>query len=246
MTDLHTHILPGMDDGAKDVETSLTLLRMEAAQGVDTVVLTPHFYRDREEPSHFLARRAKAAKTLADALMALPEEERKTLPRLALGAEIAWVPNLAEWPELSQLCLGASRHFLLELPFHPWTDQLINRLYELPGRTGLTPVLAHIERYLKDQKPQHLEAVLALGVPVQVSAEPLLHLTQRGAVLKLLRERRAQLIASDTHDPHSRPPNLGDALAVVRRRLGDGKADSLAARSGEILTQPPETNIRSI
>lgn len=248
MTDLHTHILPRMDDGAKDVETSLTLLRMEAAQGVDTVVLTPHFYRDREKPSHFLARRAKAAKTLSDALVALPEEERKTLPRLALGAEIAWVPNLAEWPELSQLCLGASRHFLLELPFRPWTDQLINRLYELPGRTGLTPVLAHIERYLKDQKPQHLEAVLALGVPVQVSAEPLLHLTQRGAVLKLLRERRAQLIASDTHDPHSRPPNLGDALAVVRRRLGDGKADSLAARSGEILSRSPETipDIRSI
>ena len=108
------------------------------------------------------------------------------------------------------------------------------------------PVLAYIERYLKDQKPQHLEAVLALGVPAQVSAEPLLHLTQRGAVLKLLRERRAQLIASDTHDPHSRPPNLGDALVVVRRRLGDGKADSLAARSGEILTHPPETNIRSI
>lgn len=88
--------------------------------------------------------------------------------------------------------------------------------------------------------------MLALGVPAQVSAEPLLHLTQRGAVLKLLRERRAQLIASDTQDPHSRPPNLGDALAVVRRRLGDGKADSLAARSGEILTHPPETNIRSI
>ena len=64
----------------------------------------------------------------------LPEEEHKALPRLALGAEIAWVPNLAEWPELSQLCLGASRHFLLELPFSPWTDQLINRLYELPGR----------------------------------------------------------------------------------------------------------------
>ena len=64
----------------------------------------------------------------------LPEEEHKALPRLALGAEIAWVPNLAEWPELPRLCLGTSRHFLLELPFRPWTDQLINRLYELPGR----------------------------------------------------------------------------------------------------------------
>lgn len=176
----------------------------------------------------------------------LPEEEHKALPRLALGAEIAWVPNLAEWPELPRLCLGTSRHFLLELPFRPWTDQLINRLYELPGRTGLTPVIAHIERYLKNQKSQHIEAVLSMGVPVQVSAEPLLHPLRRGAVLRLLRERSAQLIASDTHDPHSRPPNLGDALVVVRRRLGDGKADSLAARSGEILTHPSETNIRSI
>ena len=58
MIDLHTHILPGMDDGAKDVKTSLALLRMESAQGVGTVVLTPHFYRDREEPQHFLTRRA--------------------------------------------------------------------------------------------------------------------------------------------------------------------------------------------
>ena len=235
MTDLHTHILPGMDDGAQDVETSLALLRMEAAQGVDTVVLTPHFYRDREEPSHFLDRRARAAKTLADALMALPQEERAALPRLALGAEIAWVPNLAEWPELTQLCLGQSRCFLLELPSRPWTEQLIDQLYELHGRTGLTPVLAHIERYLKNQKPKHLEAVLALGVPVQVSAEPLLHLTRRGAVLKLLRERRAQLIASDAHNTGARPPNLGDAMAVVRRKLGGGKADSLAARSDALL-----------
>lgn len=156
------------------------------------------------------------------------------------------MPNLAEWEELPRLCLGTSRHFLLELPFAPWSEQLVSQLYELPGRTGLTPVIAHIERYLKNQKSQHIEAVLSMGVPVQVSAEPLLHPLRRGAVLRLLRERSAQLIASDTHDPHSRLPNLGDALAVVRRRLGDGKADSLAARSGEILTHPPETNIRSI
>jgi protein subunit release factor B len=55
MTDLHTHILPGMDDGSPDVETSIAMLRMEAEQGVHTVVLTPHFYRDRERPEHFLS-----------------------------------------------------------------------------------------------------------------------------------------------------------------------------------------------
>ena len=61
MTDLHTHILPGMDDGAVSVETSLEMLRMERDQGVDAVVLTPHFYRDRERPEQFLARRRASA-----------------------------------------------------------------------------------------------------------------------------------------------------------------------------------------
>lgn len=242
MTDLHTHILPGLDDGARDPETSLALLRMEAAQGVDTVVLTPHFYRHHEQIQHFLKRRDRAARTLTDALMALPEEERQTLPGLELGAEIAWAPNLAQWPELPQLCLGSSRCFLLELPFYPWTDQLINQLYELPGSTGLTPVLAHIERYIKNQKPQHLEAVLSLGVPVQVSAEPLLHLTQRGPVLRLLRENRAQLVASDAHSLTTRPPNLGDALAVIRRKLGEAKAAAIAAQGGAILSSPPHSD----
>ena len=75
MTDLHTHILPGVDDGAKAPEESLEMLRMERDQGVDTVVLTPHFYRDRERPEHFLKRRRAAGEALRDALMALPEEE---------------------------------------------------------------------------------------------------------------------------------------------------------------------------
>ena len=82
MTDLHTHILPGMDDGAESVEMSLDMLRMERDQGVDAVVLTPHFYRDRERPEHFQKRRWAAAEALRNALLALPEEELRSMPRL--------------------------------------------------------------------------------------------------------------------------------------------------------------------
>ncbi|MDD6188463.1 MAG: hypothetical protein PUB32_02640 [Clostridiales bacterium] len=224
MTDLHTHILPGMDDGAKTVEISLEMLRMERDQGVDTVVLTPHFYRDRERPERFLARRREAEETLLKALLALPEEERSTMPRLVLGAEVAWVPNLADWPELPQLCMGRGRHLLLELPMNPWNEQMFRQLYDLMGRTGLTPVIAHIERYMKMQKPEHIKEVLSLGVPVQVSSEPLLHPLNRGRVLKLLRERQAQLIASDCHNTTSRPPNLGPAMEIVKKKLGKASA----------------------
>ena len=57
MTDLHTHILPGMDDGAKDAQMSIAMLRAQRDQGVDTVVLSPHFYGDREDVDRFLRRR---------------------------------------------------------------------------------------------------------------------------------------------------------------------------------------------
>lgn len=242
MTDLHTHILPGMDDGAKDVETSLDMLRAQREQGVDAVILTPHFYRRREHADHFLKRRRAAAQHLADALMALPQDEARTLPRLALGAEVAWFPNMADCQELEFLTLGTSRTFLLELPFQPWTDQMISQLYELPARTGLTPILAHLERYTKGQRKAHMEAVMRLGFPVQISAAPMLHSLQRGALLKMLREGRAQYVASDSHSRSARPPNLGAAMTVVRRKLGGDMADSLIRRSdelfGEALNRP--------
>ena len=85
MTDLHTHILPGMDDGARTVKESLKMLRMERSQGVDTVVLTPHFYRDYETPEHFLQRREESVRVLETVIGRLPESEQKKLPRRSCG-----------------------------------------------------------------------------------------------------------------------------------------------------------------
>ena len=95
MTDLHTHILPGMDDGARNVQESLDLLRMEWEQGVHTVVLTPHLYRDRENLSHFLHRRERAVEELEWALDGLPVQARENLPQLILGAEV--IPAICCW-----------------------------------------------------------------------------------------------------------------------------------------------------
>lgn len=239
MTDLRTHILPGMDDGAVSVETSLEMLRMERDQGVDAVVLTPHFYRDRERPEQFLARRRASAERLRDALAALPEAEARAMPRLILGAEVAWVPNLPDMPELPGLCMGRSRNLLLELPFTPWNGQMFRQLYELMGRTGITPVIAHAERYLRYQKPEHIAELVSLGVPVQVSAGPLRRPLRRGKALKLLREQRAQLVASDCHDTVHRPPDLGPGAAVLGRKLGEAFLRDMSRRTDELAEQPP-------
>lgn len=234
MTDLHTHILPGMDDGAKTVEESLAMLRMEREQGVDTVVLTPHFYRDRENPKHFLQRREKAVAALERGILALPEKERAGLPRLLTGAEVAWAPNLSDWEELPRLCLGGTSNLLLELPFSPWTDRMIDQIYDLMSRTGVTPVIAHLERYLKLQRGERIREVLDLGVPVQVSGDALLRVMGRSGALKLLKNRQAHLLASDCHNCDRRAPTLAAAVSVARRKLGDERAEALLRCADEL------------
>ena len=91
MTDLHTHILPGMDDGAQTIEEALALLQTQAQQGVDAVALTPHFYGRRESVESFLSRREAAWQQLLEATAGLQT------PKLILGAEVSWMPEMDQW-----------------------------------------------------------------------------------------------------------------------------------------------------
>ena len=219
MIDLHTHILCGMDDGARNADMSLEMLRMERQQGVDTVVLTPHFYRNREHSTDFLRRRREAAMRLRERLEQLPEEEQAALPRMIAGAEVAWVPNLRDCDHLDQMCLGKTKYLLLELPYSKWDSALVDQIYDLMSRTGLTPVLAHLDRYRRLQRPEQLREMMELDVPVQLSASEFLRLTGRGYNLKALRQY-AHVVASDCHDPIRRRPDLGEAMAVIEKKLG--------------------------
>ena len=219
MTDIHCHILPGMDDGSPSVAVSEEMLRMQAEQGMDTVVLTSHFYRHHEHPEDFLARQRAAWEELQNHLRSLPEEV--PMPRLLTGAEVAWVPNMEELMDLSRFCIGGTRNLLLELPFQPWQGNMVRQIYDMMGHTGITPVIAHIERYIKFQRRDLVDAVFSLGVPVQISAELLLHPFTRRMALKLLRSGRAQFIASDSHNLTTRKPNMGPAIAVLRQKLGE-------------------------
>ena len=235
MTDLHTHILPGMDDGARSVETSLAMLREEAAQGVRTVALTPHYYRDRESSGSFLARRAEAVSALEGAIAALPEAERAALPARVLAAEVAWVPNLIDCSRLRELCYAGTDAFLLELPMQPWYDGLFSQLYDLMNVTGLTPVIAHIDRYWSTQKPQRMVELFALGVPIQLSASALLHFTSRSRALSYLEDGRAEYLMSDCHGMHERRPNLRPALDVIGKKLGEAAIRHCAEQTDALL-----------
>ncbi len=231
MIDLHTHILPDMDDGAPDVETAVAMLRMEKEQGVDAVALTPHFYRNREDISDFLSRRSVALEKLKSHI-----SDEDDLPRLIIGAEVAWTAGIEDLPDLRSLCYENSEYLLIELPSAPWTDDLFRRLYNLMSRTAITPVIAHVERYFNCQKKSQMVELLEMGLPLQVSAAPILSLLYRGKAIKLLKEYDALLI-SDCHNCTTRSPNIGTALSVLERKLSKKTAEEIAQRTDLLLEE---------
>ena len=211
MTDLHTHILPGMDDGAGDVRQSLVMLTQQAEQGVKTVALTPHYYPHKESPTSFLERREAAWQQLNARIT------DSALPKLRLGAEVAYVPGMWEWEELPRLCYDGTKVLLIELPLSAWNDDMFQELYRILSRRGITPMVAHLDRYLQIQEKKLLYRLLDMDIPFQVSVSSL---------LKPFSHRARQLWfqggvpVSDCHDPFRRAPNLGQLRELICRKYG--------------------------
>ena len=215
MIDFHTHILPEMDDGSRSVEESLSMLRAEQAQGVDTVVLTPHFYPKHESLTRFLQRREESFNRLQAAAA-----ENWLQPKLLTGAEVYFFRGIAESDILPELAVAGTDLVLVEMPVTKWSEQMLRELGEIHSKTGLIPVVAHVERYLKDNG-RHLSDVLAeLPALVQANSSFFLSLGTRRRAMRLLRQGKIHLLGSDCHNMTSRTPNLGVAKEKIIRALG--------------------------
>ena len=212
--DFHSHVLPGLDDGSRNVETSLAMLRRSAEQGVEVMAATSHFYAWRDRPERFLERRARAWEQLQAALE--PE-----MPRLYLGSEVAFFEGISQAAQVDRLCLEGTDVLLLEMPFRPWSGQDVDEVEDLLVRRGFRVVLAHLERYLPMRENRSLiQELLELPALVQINAESLLEWRGRGRVLRLFRDGKAHLLGSDCHGVEFRPPNLGQGRAVLSKKLG--------------------------
>ena len=228
MIDVHTHILPCIDDGSKSVEMSLEMLRISAAQGVKTVVATPHFYPTRNNPEKFYEDRQRAWEQLGQ----LPED----LPQVLLGAEVAYFEGISRSSQLEAMRLGSSDLLLVEMPMSPWTDYMIDEVVSIPGNLGLQPVLAHVDRYLhRSQLPRYLEDILDMEIPLQVSASAFGKFSERGKMLRLVKNGCVDFIGSDAHNLTTRVPNMADAARVIAKKLGEEALQDITARSASLL-----------
>lgn len=228
MIDFHSHILPGIDDGSQHVQDSLEMLRRLSAQGVDTVVLTPHFYAERNPAEQFLARRQAALDRLREAL---PDDA----PRLLLGAEVLYYRGISHFEKLEQLCMEGTNVLLLEMPFSHWSEYEIREVCEMAVSGEVTVLLAHIERYLAFQKQEVWDRLLSCGVLMQSNAEFFLTPVLRRRALQMLRQDRIHLLGTDTHNLTTRAPHMDGAMAYIAKHLGQEYCEFLEQRAYDFL-----------
>lgn len=216
MLDIHTHMLPGMDDGSRSVEQSLAMLSLEAEQGVDTVVMTPHFLADREAPRQFLLRRQAAESRLRSAL-----RDKPGMPQILCGAEVAFFEGISRAEGVDQLCIQGSNALLIEMPFVKWTPRMLGELTELRQVHGLQPVLAHVERYQGCTTWATIEALQDEDMWIQVNTSFFLRWQTAHRAMAMLKKRQIHFVATDSHNLMSRKPDLGEAIDKISRKLGD-------------------------
>ncbi len=237
-TDFHSHILPGVDDGSLDVEMSLAMLRMEAAQGISCVIATPHFYPQYDSPDRFLERRDRALARLLEAM-----EPEPGLPELLLGAEVYFFRGMSQSDQLRRLTIAGKNCILIEMPPPPWTAEMYRELSDIWTQRGILPIVAHIDRYISPLRTHGIPESLA-RMPVLVQANASFFLDKRTGWMarQLLKAGWIHLLGSDCHNITTRKPNLGDALQCIRRRLGEAALEQLEYHQGNALgkCEPPK------
>ena len=231
--DFHSHILPGVDDGSGSLETSLAMLRMEAEQGIGHVIATPHFYPQQDSPERFLQRREQAMARLQE--MMTPGEN---LPKVTLGAEVYFYRGMSESDQLSRLTIEGKNCILIEMPLPPWTEDMYQELEAIWVRRGILPIVAHVDRYIRPFRTYGIPKRLAeLPVLVQANAEFFLNKHTSGMALRMLKQDKIHLLGSDCHNLSTRRPDLGDALQLIRSKLGEAALQRIETYQRDVMDE---------
>lgn len=232
MIDYHSHILPGMDDGSRNTDESLEMLRLSALQGVDTIIATPHFCMHVESIPSFLLRRRDAHELLEIAC-----HSESGLPRIILGAEVAYFTGISNNEDIAHLCITGTAHLLLEMPFEKWSERMLMEVCNLAVKRGITPVIAHIEQYMTTENIKALPKLLRNGVITQISAESLISRRTRQIVLRHLAQNHVHLLGSDSHNMTTYKTNINEGYKIICETLGKYKLDEIEALGRAILKQ---------
>jgi len=224
MIDLHSHILPGIDDGAKTLEMSLEMAHLAVADGIHTMACTPHIY-----PGLYL----NDTQGITQARDALQREldDRNIALRLVTGADVHLVPGLLEGLKGGRVpTLNRSRYVLLEPSHHVAPPHFEHSVFHLVV-AGYTPVITHPERLTWiDTHYEVFVRMIRQGAWMQVTAGALTGMFGPRAQYwgeKFVAEGHTHILATDAHSNGRRLPCLSKGLAVAERLIGKTEAARL-------------------
>ncbi len=228
--DIHSHILPSVDDGSQSMSESLQLLSLMRSQGITDVIATPHFYPLEDTFDDYKRRISKAYKAL------LKETEGKDLPNIYLGSEVLYYRYIGSSESVFGLCLNNSRYLLLELTDECICKEFFEDMENLYNKLGITPIIAHLERYCHAPNYKKLlKYIKNSPLLAQINASSLFSQSRR-VTERLIKGGYVNFIATDAHSVTRRPPLMKQALAEIAETLGTEYASGFI-RNSQILLE---------
>lgn len=226
--DIHCHIVPGVDDGAADIEETRKLLEMEYKQGVRNIILTPHFrFQMFETPLEKVQRQFRLAEEAA-------ADISKDL-HLYLGCEFhANMEILPMLREKKVSTMAGSRYVLVEFSHNSEAPYIRERLSAMLSG-GYRPIVAHIERYEATRTDlDFVEELTEMGAYMQINADSIVgkdgFFTKRYCQ-KLMKNDLVHFVGSDCHDSSKRISRIGEAYSYVIKKMGTDYAKQLFIRN---------------
>ena len=216
--DIHCHILPGVDDGARNTEESLWMLNKEYNEGVRHVILTPHFRYDMFEPHLNIVTRQFMQ--LRRAAMNIGEEGM----RLYLGCELHSSMDMVECLKKGRrLTMAGSRYVLVEFSNGDEKKYIEERVRSLL-MNGYIPIIAHVERYKATRNDiGFLTELKQMGAYIQVNADTISGQDGFGArtfAKKVMKQGLLDFVGSDGHRKTERIPEIGKCVAKMEKTMG--------------------------
>jgi protein-tyrosine phosphatase len=227
LIDLHSHLLPGIDDGSKDLAMSLAMARMAVADGITTIACTPHILPGVYNNSGPAIR--KAAEQLKESIA-----EAGIPITIVTGADVHIVPDLdVQLRNGRALTLNDSRYLLLEPPHHVLPPRLEDLIFGLQA-AGYVPILTHPERLSwVEGRYDLIGRLVSSSVLMQITAGSVMGRFGRRPrywAERMLDEGLCHLLATDAHNTEQRAPRMADARDFVAQKLGDDEAINLVLR----------------
>lgn len=211
MIDIHTHILPCIDDGSQSVEETLKMLDVMVKSGVKKVVATPHYYPELMSVEDFLVQRQEAYKKI--------EKLKPEGIEIVLGAEVMLGYDLHK-EDLRKLVIGETDYILIEMPYGRWDPWVFNEVFKISAKHGLEIIVAHIDRYVDIARKEDINQIFKMNLNYQVNVDRLGGFLKKSPALKMMKDGAVHFIGSDCHNTDTRVPCIADAVEKIKKSVG--------------------------